>query len=171
MVKMLNFRKENKKIFIILLIIALLSFLKPSQYKVGIIGSSVESSFLIDTGFLFLNIFLVNAIVAICIFYFGFFTGGLFSIVVWIWNIILFNAILKTVLADSVDFMTILYYCKHAPLEIYSFATVTFKNINSYYFFKNLFMKNELKYELLPNFKELFKPLFLLLCAAILESF
>ena len=122
----------------------------------------------INTGLDFFDIFLNNIIVGIMLSYIGFFTGGILTATLLIFN----GFFVSTIYAYGISLMTfedVLYYSKHAPIELiglFLFSRIGFKG---YEFFKSILFKKEIDMKLLPSAKKTILPSLLLFIASIIE--
>lgn len=113
----------------------------------------------------FCKILFKNLIVGVLISVFGYFTCGLFSIVILFWNGMLIGIIIKS---NPIDSSVIPYFVYHGFFEITAFLCFGLIGTKGFDFFVNLFKKNIIRFDFS---KTLFLfSIILLFIAAIIET-
>jgi uncharacterized membrane protein SpoIIM required for sporulation len=120
-----------------------------------------------NTGLIALDIFLNNIIVGLLLSIFGFFSGGLLSILILFWNGYLIGSIYIESWAN-LSLNQIFYYSKHIPLELFAFVLFANFGLKGFVFYKKLF-KYKIDIGLIPSYRCLILPTILLLIASIIE--
>ena len=121
-----------------------------------------------DTGFLFLDIFLNNLLVAFLLSVLGFITGGLLSSIILFWNGYILGIVYSAAFY-SLPFFAIIYNSKHIPTELYAliaFSTIGFQGFS---FCKDLIVHGKITKEYIPNIRKILLPTILLFISSILE--
>ncbi|QTE22381.1 hypothetical protein [Polaribacter cellanae] len=164
--------KVNKyHLAIVLLLILVLSSFKPSHINLESQSTKNITSNLqvLHTKYDYINIFLTNLMAGIVLSVVGFFTGGIITLLILLWNFILLWIIYASVVSSHQNINIILYYSKHLPIEIYAFALFSIIGFRGFNFYKKLIGSNELGIKLFPNIKELLIPTFLLFLSSLIE--
>ncbi|WP_044401284.1 stage II sporulation protein M [Lacinutrix sp. Hel_I_90] len=120
-------------------------------------------------GYEVFGIFIYNLGVAFLLSFVGYFTGGLLTLIILLWNGFLI-AIVYNMAIYKLPVDTILYASKHAPIEIFAFLIFADFGLKGRFFIKRILNKNEIDFTLIPNFKNLIYPTILLILASILET-
>jgi len=115
-----------------------------------------------------INIFVSNIVVGFLLSIVGFFTGGLLTLLILLWNFLLLWLIYSFAISNN-NFDLILYFSKHLPLEIYAFASFSIIGFRGFTFYKNLIIFQKFDLKLIPNIKEMILPILLLLLSSIVE--
>ncbi|WP_452602997.1 stage II sporulation protein M [Pontimicrobium sp. MEBiC06410] len=117
----------------------------------------------------FVNIFINNLIVALFLSILGFFSGGVLTTAILFWNGFLFAAVfILGFYGLSID--TLLYVCKHAPIELYALFLFSEFGLKGASFYKKVLIQKAIDFKLFPNIKTLLLPTLLLLIASIIET-
>jgi len=122
----------------------------------------------ISTGITFIDIFLNNLIVGLMLSYLGFFTGGVLTAILLIFN----GFLVSTIYGYGMHFMPfeeILYYSKHIPIELIALFLFSKIGFSGYGFMKNILSGKEMDMDLLPRVRELMIPSLLLFLASTIE--
>jgi uncharacterized membrane protein SpoIIM required for sporulation len=114
---------------------------------------------------IFYKILFKNLIVGVLISVFGYFTCGLFSIVILFWNGMLIGIIIKS---NPIDSSIIPYFVYHGFFEITAFLCFGLIGINGFCFFVNLFRKNIIQFDFSKTL--FFFSVIVLFIAAIIET-
>jgi hypothetical protein len=147
---------------IVVLTLILYSF-KPIQVNLQYQNSKTIISDLqiIQTKYNYINIFVTNFVVGLVLSIIGFFTGGMLTLLILIWNFLLLCLIYSSVIStNDISIDIILYYSKHLPLEIYAFALFSIVGFKGFKFYKKLIVSQHFDNKLLPNLKEILLPSF-----------
>lgn len=157
---------------IFVLVLMLFSFkpldLNPTFSNANNFTSSLE---IIHTKYSFINIFLSNLIVGLILSVVGFFTGDLMTLLTILWNLLIVWIIYSNAFSGNNNIQAILYFSKHAPLEIYSFALFSIIGFSGFKFYRKLIVYQEFDVKLFPNVKEIIIPIILLLIASLIEVY
>ncbi len=106
---------------IVLILVMLLYNFKPLNTDIiSNDANNILSLGIINTKYDFLNIFITNTIVSLLLSIAGFFTGGILTLLIIIWNVLLLYLLYSYAFLSTNDINAILYLSKHAPLEIYA---------------------------------------------------
>lgn len=122
----------------------------------------------LDTGFLFLDIFLNNLLVGIVLAILGYFSGGLLSLVVLFWNGYLLGMIYKMGL-ETLPIIEVLFYSKHLLFEIPALILFANFGLKGFDFFQKIVVDKEINIIPLSEFKKLIVPVILICFGSILE--
>ena len=117
----------------------------------------------------FVNIFVTNLFVGIVLSIIGFFTGGILTLLILIWNFFLLWLVYFPVFTTHRNINAILYFSKHLPIEIYAFVLFSLIGFRGFKFYTKLIISHQLDKKLLPNLKELLFPSILLLLSSLIE--
>lgn len=164
--------KSASTIRVILLLIvptAVLFFQRPPGPLRANTETVLDEYMFLQTDIISLNIFATNLIVGLLIAYGGFFTAGILTLFIWIWNGVIVYILYSTVISSGADSGLILYASKHFVLEIYAFylfSKISFRGLD---FYKHLLYENKITESLIPRGKELLKPMFVLILSSIIE--
>lgn len=164
--------KGHKLHYIIILILVLTLYcFKPSDLSlISNKDNNITNNFgIIHTKYDFINIFVTNSVVGLVLSIAGFFTGGILTLLIIVWNILLVWILYWIALSNNNNISTILYLLKHAPLEIYALAMFSIIGFRGFKFYRKLVKLQLFDIELLPNIKELILPIILLLLASLIE--
>lgn len=115
-----------------------------------------------------LGVFISNLTVGFLLSIVGYFTGGLLTILILIWNGFLV-AMVYNMAYYLLPMNTILYATKHAPFEIYAFLIFADFGLKGRLFVKKILVNNEINLTIFPSLKNLIFPIILLFFASILE--
>lgn len=160
-------------ITIILILVLILFSFKPSDLSLELNDTNIITINLglIRTKYNFVNIFFTNLIVGLFLSVAGFFTGGILTLIVIVWNALLFWLIYSIATYHHNQVCAILYLLKHSPLEIYALALFSIIGFRGFKFYKNLIISQKFDRETFPNVKEMILPTILLLFASLIEVF
>ncbi len=122
----------------------------------------------IDTGYLFVDIFLNNLILCIFISFIGYISGGILTCVLLFWNGYILSVIFKAGLL-VLPIVDVLFLSKHMPFEIFSILIFAKFGLKGFLFYKDLITKNKIKFLHRHEVMDLIKPTMLLLLASIIE--
>lgn len=125
-----------------------------------------HNGFLFDTLKLFFNNLLVGFFLA----YVGYFTFGLFSIFVSLWN----GIMLGSIIFDFLKIFTLndlFLGMLHAPLEILALSIFAGIGLRNFWIIDDLIKNQKLKLKNIPGLKELFVPTLLLTVSSIIEVY
>lgn len=120
-------------------------------------------------GFEVVGIFIYNLSVGFLLSIIGYFTGGLLTVIILMWNGFLF-AMVYNFAVCTLPIDTILYASKHVPFEIFAFLIYAEFGLNGNFFVMQILKKNEINFSLIPKFTKLFFSTILLIIASILET-
>ena len=164
----------NKSILLFILIITIsFALLRPENLNDYI---STESTILDDFMFIktpweFLNIFINNLMVALLASVAGFFSAGLFTIVLILWNLFLVGVIYYSAISGlDLPLEVILYLSKHVLLELYAFWLFSLIGFKGFNFYKSLIKKNTISQAQFPQLRSFTFPSILLFISAIIEA-
>jgi len=116
-----------------------------------------------------IGIFIYNLTLGFLLSIMGYFTGGLLTLLILIWNGFLIAMVYNLAIYKlSID--TILYSSKHIPFEILAFLIFAEFGLKGRFFISKILKKNEIDFSLFPNIKNLIYPSFLLIISSILET-
>lgn len=157
-------------IIILILVLTLYSF-KPSDLRlISSKDNNITNNLgIIHTKYDFVNIFITNSVVGLVLSIAGFFTGGILTLLIIVWNILLFWLLYSIALSNNNNISTILYLLKDAPLEIYALALFSIIGFRGFKFYRKLIKLQVFDNELLPNIKELTLPIILIFLASLIE--
>lgn len=164
--------KVNKlHITIILILVLILYCFKPLDLSLitNNTNSIASNLGIIHTKYDFINIFVTNLTVGLVLSIAGFFTGGLLTLFIIIWNIVLFWLLYSIAISNHNDINAIIYLLKHAPIEIYALALFSIIGFRGFKFYKKLIKLQQFDSNLLPNVKEIILPAILLIFASLIE--
>lgn len=151
----------------------LLFFVSKDPFSLPSEDTNVQISFYnkmkVFNDFEFIGIFIYNITVGFLLSILGFFTGGLLTALILIWNGFLI-AMVYNIAIYKLPIDTILYASKHIPFEIFAFLIFAQFGLKGKSFISNILKKNEIDFSLIPKIKNLSYPTFLLIIAAILET-
>ncbi len=120
----------------------------------------------------FIKIFVTNIIVGLVILFFmSFITGGLLAIFVMFVNgFILGRLFLELVSAEQLNLKIKILSLIHIPIELYAFILFSTYSHKGFYLISNMLKTDKIDYKYFPKIRQLFKPILLLLIAAVIES-
>ncbi len=121
----------------------------------------------------FKKIFFNNLIVGFFTSIIGFFTGGLITIVVFIWNGFTLGLLFKTLQNTNINATNIFInqVLPHAPTEIFAYCLFGCIGLKGHFFFKGILFESRLYLKHLPRIEEFILPTFLLFISAVIETF
>ncbi len=155
---------------IVLILVMLLYNFKPLNTDIiSNDANNILSLGIINTKYDFLNIFITNTIVSLLLSIAGFFTGGILTLLIIIWNVLLLYLLYSYAFLSTNDINAILYLSKHAPLEIYALTLFSIIGFRGFKFYIKLIKLHQFDKKLIPNIKELVLPIILLLLASFIE--
>ena len=115
-----------------------------------------------------MHIFLNNMRVGLLMAILGFASGGLFTLIILYWNgFLLANIFFKA--WAMFDRLTVIYYLKHAPLEIFAFLLFSIIGFKGFTFYKKIFRKEDDLRTIIPKPKDFLVPTILLFIASLIE--
>lgn len=162
----------NKLILLIIFIITIILFsYKPSdinlvQKKPNYITNNLG---IIHTKYDFINIFISNLVVGAVVSIIGFFTGGLVTFFIILWNVILIWILYSSAIYNHNSLNVILYLSKHVPLEIYAFTLFSIIGFRGFEFYKQLIFCKKINIQLFPNIYEITFSSILLFFSSLIE--
>ena len=122
----------------------------------------------ISTGITFVDIFLNNLIVGLMLSYLGFFTGGVLTAILLIFN----GFLVSTIYGYGIHFMPfedILYYSKHVPIELVALFLFSKIGFSGYDFMKSILSRKVVNMDSLPRVRKLMFLTLLIFIASIIE--
>ena len=164
-------KKYKYHLAITFLLVLILSSFKPLHNSLQYENSNnlTNSLQIIHTKYNFLNIFITNFISGLILSLLGFLTGGILTLIIILWNLLLLWFIYSSALSSHQDIDLILYLSKHLPIEIYAFILFSIIGFRGFRFYKKLIIFQQFDRTLFPCLKELFLPVFLLIIASFIE--
>ena len=148
--------------------------IKPDIYrneKIEFAMSPKSISFgLVNIDNIFWNIVINNLNVAFFVSIVGFLTGGIITILIFIWNGIIVGIIIRNAILMKMTTKFILYgFVYHGPIEVFALLWFGTIGLDGFLFYKTVFSKNIFLLPSLTRSKFLIIPLGLLLISAYLE--
>ena len=122
----------------------------------------------IDTGYLFVDIFVNNLIIGFMLSILGFISGGLVTTVILFWNGYLIS-IIYDIAFSILTIEDILYFSKHVPIEIFALILFAKIGIEGFFFYRRIICNNKIEFKKMPKFNEFILPIILLFTASIIE--
>ncbi len=164
--------KVHKLPLVIIFIITLILFsYKPSDINLllNITNNTTNNLGIIHTKYDFINIFISNLVVGLVLSIIGFFTGGLITFFIIVWNLLLIWILYSNAIYNHNSLSLILYLSKHVPLEIYAFTLFSIVGFRGFGFYKQLIVYKNFDIKLFPNIYEIIFPSILLFFSSSIE--
>lgn len=164
-------KKFKLQLVIILILVIILYNFKPLNINLNhpVSNTFYRNMQFLHSKFIFVNIFVTNLFVGLILSIIGFFTGGILTLLILIWNFFLLWLVYFPVFTTNRNISIILYFSKHLPIEIYAFVLFSLIGFRGFKFYTKLIISHELDKELLPNLKELLFPSILLFFSSLIE--
>ncbi|MGB0838384.1 MAG: stage II sporulation protein M [Flavobacteriaceae bacterium] len=164
----------NKKILAFIFIITIsFALLRPENLNdyISTEPTILDDFMFIKTPWEFLNIFINNLMVALLASVAGFFSAGLFTLVLILWNLFLVGVIYYSAISGlDLPWEVILYLSKHVLLELYAFWLFSLIGFKGFNFYKSLIKKNKVSQAQFPQLRSFTFPSILLFISAIIEA-
>lgn len=113
----------------------------------------------------FLGFLLVGILLSIL----GYFTGGVLTLSILVWNGFLV-ALVYNLASYQLPLDKILYASKHTPFEVYAFLIFADFGLQGRFFIRSILKYSEIDFSLIPTYRKLLFPTLLLVIAALLET-
>jgi uncharacterized membrane protein SpoIIM required for sporulation len=140
------------------------------EYGVSSTIPSGISLYKVFTNNVFFQIIISNLSVLFVIIYGGFFTGGLITIIILIWNtFITYLSVIQGGYKYSIHelFLNFMY---HGIFELASYLVAANISYRGFSFYRGILIHDKMNFKLLPTRNEVFFLIALLLIAAIIET-
>lgn len=118
----------------------------------------------------FFQIFFSNLRTLLIIIFCGFFTGGIVSFLVILWNTFLVCIIIFQTSTYNTNYDAFTNFFFHGVFEIPAFIIASNIGLRGFEFYKKIYCKNVFDNKLYPKFKEIIILIGLLLIAAFIET-